>query len=215
MPSGVQSFVDMLCWRWCALSVLFLLGVCSEAQETYFPPRSFGDGEFAKVATDVNAFLLKRLEEPSVFAQARNKFSETYRFLWFRTFHNPIAVRLDVQPDGTGILTIKVADGHAGFPYTVKKLVQNTQRVLSRTQTEAFRKEVEAEKFWAAPTRDRGGPDATDCDSWIFEAARNGDYHLVQRAVPNRLQQSTRVVKKLGLALAIDLGQMDIPKEDR
>ncbi len=197
------------------LVLIFLAASCG-AQETYFPPKVFGEGKRAEFDDDINSFLLKRLEEPSLFTTARNnKSAEVYRFLWFRTFHNPIAVRMDVRPDGTSLLTTKVADGHAGFPRTVTKLIQSTTRSLTREQTETFRRKVTTEGFWKAVSRDTGGPAATDCDGWIVEGVHNGNYHVVERAVPNRKPSTSKLVQSLGRALANELGQMDMPKDER
>jgi len=199
----------------CVFALFVLLGASCVAQETYFPPKAFGEEKWAGREAEVDSFLLKRLEEPSLFTIARNAPVESYRFLWLRTFHNPIAVRMDVQRDGTSFLTIKVADGHAGFPRTVTKLIQNTTRSLSRAQTDAFRKKVRTEGFWEAVSRDSGGPAATDCDGWLLEGSQNGSYHVVERAIPNRLPKTTRMVQSIGLTLAIELGQMDIPEDER
>lgn len=201
--------------RLVVLLVLLLTCTWSAAQEIYFPPKVFGEGRFAKRGAEVDSFLLKRLEEPSLFTKAQSTSAEAYRFLWLRTFHSPIAVRLEVQPDGTSLLTTKIADGHAGFPYTVTKLIQNTTRSLSREQTDAFRRKVQSEGFWSATSRDTGGPSATDCDGWTIEGIKNGKYHVAERSVPNRLPQNVRMVRKLGLMLAIELGGMKIPEDER
>ena len=44
--------------------------------------------------------------------------------MWLRSFHHPVAVRLDIMSDGTGKLTVKIANGAAG--YKPGKLVENT-----------------------------------------------------------------------------------------
>lgn len=108
-----------------------------------FSPKTFGKGQWAESEASVYSFILKKLEEPPLFTKAQNPSAEAYRFLWLRTFHNPIAVRMEVQPDGSSILTIKVADGHAGFPRTITKLMQSTTRSLSRQQTDEFRKKAQ------------------------------------------------------------------------
>lgn len=199
------------------LALFILLGVSSlgVSQEPYFPPNTFGQGQWAESEAGVNSFFLKRIEEPSLFTKAQSKSAEAYRFLWLRTFHYPIAVRVEVQPDGSSVLTIKVADGHSGFPHTVTKLIQNTSRSLTREETNAFRKKVRAEGFWNAATRDTGGPAATDCDGWILEGVSDGKYHIVSRAIPNRLPKTARMIHSLGLMFAIELGRMEIPEKER
>jgi len=198
-----------------ALCLWLAACTCCVAQENYFPPKTFGKGQWAESEASLYSFILKKLEEPPLFTKAQNPSAEAYRFLWLRTFHNPIAVRVEVQPDGSSILAIKVAGGHAGFPRTITKLIQSTTRSLSRQQTDEFRKKAQAQGFWNAATHDKGGPAATDCDGWILEGIEKGNYHVVGRAIPNRLPESSRMVQSLGLMLAIELGQMDIPENER
>lgn len=214
---GVQHYMDMsyLCRSVLALCLWLAACICCVAQENYFPPKIFGKGQWAESEASIYSFILKKLEEPPLFTKAQNPSVEAYRFLWLRTFHNPVAVRMEVQPDGSSILTIKSADGEAGFPRTVKKLIQNTTRSLSRQQTDEFREKAQAQGFWNAATHDKGGPAATDCDGWILEAVEKGKYHVVARAVPNRLPETSKAVHSLGLMLAIELGQMDIPEDER
>jgi hypothetical protein len=115
---GVQRYMDMSYLYRSVLALCLCLGACTccVAQESYFPPKAFGNGQWAESEASLYSFILKKLEEPLLFIKAQNPSAEAYRFLWLRTFHNPVAVRMEVQPDGSSILTIKVADGHAGFP---------------------------------------------------------------------------------------------------
>jgi len=198
-------------------SLFLLLAACSLciAQEPYFPPSVFGEGKWGVFEARIDGFYLKRLQEPSLLTEAQSTSTEAYRFLWLRTFHNPVAVRMELQSNGSSILTIKVADGHAGFPRTVTKLIQNTTRSISREQTDAFRKKVQTEGFWNARSRDIGAPDTTDADGWIFEAVTKGKYHIVTRTIPNTLPETCKTVQNLGLMLAIDLGQLNIPEDER
>lgn len=214
---GVQHNmrVSQLCRSLCALCLSLVACTCCIAQERYFPPKTFGKGQWAESEASIYSFMLKKLEEPALFTTDQKPPSEAYRFLWLRTFHNPIAVRMEVQPDGSSVLTIKVADGHAGFPRTVTKLIQSTTRSLSRQQTDDFRSQVQMLGFWKALTHDNGGPAATDCDGWILEGIEKGNYHVVARAIPNRLPATAQTVHTLGLALAVELAQLNIPEDER
>jgi len=214
---GVQHYMDMPYLFRSVLALCLWLAVCTccVAQENYFPAKTFGKGQWAESEASVYSFILKKLEEPPLFTKVQNPSAEAYRFLWLRTFHNPVAVRMEVQPDGSSILTIKVADGHAGFPRTITTLIQSTTRSLSRQQTEKFRKKAQTQGFWNAATHKKGGPAATDCDGWILEGIEKRNYHVVVRAIAHRWPDTDRMVQSLGLMLAIELGQMDIPEDER
>ena len=196
---SVQHYMDMPYLYRTLLALCLWLGACTccVSQESYFPPKAFGNGQWADSEASLYSFILRKLEEPPLFTKAQKPSVEAYRFLWLRTFHNPVAVLMEVQADNSSILTIKVADGHAGFPRTVTKLIQNTTRALSRQQTDEFRRKVQTQGFWNVVTRDNGGPAATDCDGWILEGVEKGNYHVVARAIPNRLPETSKTVRTL------------------
>lgn len=148
---------------------------------------------------------LKSLQEPSLFAMAEDRGAECYRFLWLRTFHHPIAVRLEVEPDGSGVISTKVASGSAGF--NPGELEKSTMSVMDRQQVKMFQERVDQTGFWRLGQEAK--PGGEDGSQWIIEAVKDGKYHLVDRGSPK-----TGVVRSLGLTLAMDLARMDIPKDE-
>jgi hypothetical protein len=83
--------------------------VAQDAQ--YFPDLSLGDTrQLHDFVVNWYTGQLKALREPSML-QLSKAWAHAYRFLWLRTFDNPVAVRLDVGEDGTSLLTVKVTDG--------------------------------------------------------------------------------------------------------
>src|SRR5678810_56885 len=80
-----------------ALMVVFLasLLITHAAETVYFPK---GKGSWYPNH-------LRAMKEPSLFLQSTNKAVEQYRFLWLRTFHKAIAVR--IRKDNAGI-TLRV-----------------------------------------------------------------------------------------------------------
>ena len=149
---------------------------------------------------------LRALKEPSLLHLADGPLSHSYRFLWLRTFNHPIAIRIDIKPDGTGTLTIKVASGAGG--YAPGTLIENTSHALSGTQVKTFLALVDRVNFWAAPNPvdDQTG---TDGSQWIIEGVRDGKYHVVDRWMPK-----SGVAYDLGVFLAFDLAKMNLPKRD-
>jgi hypothetical protein len=149
---------------------------------------------------------LNALQEPSLYRMAKAPNTESYRFLWLRSFNNPIAVRLDPKPNGTSVLTTKVASGTGGFRPGV--LTENSSRLLTREQTKAFLSKVTEVGFWNAPNpvNDQKG---TDGSQWIIEGVKGGHYHVVDRWSP-----TIGVARQLGLLLAFDLAKIAMPKND-
>jgi hypothetical protein len=189
-------------------AVLFsLLAFTATAQVKYFPTKSAdGDPQLDPFLIRWYSSDLKALEEPSLLELAKSPGSISYRFLWLRTFHNPVAIRLDVMSDGTSILTTKVTNGAGG--YSPGKLIVNSTRKLSLEQLRGFLKSVEKTRFWIMPTLDeeRNGCDGSE---WIIEGVKDGQYHVVTRWSPD-----SGAVRELGLILLSDLAQMKIPEQE-
>lgn len=97
------------------VAALVLVGACASGQE-FFPRGSLGDtpSEHEYIAT-LYSKDLRALLEPSVWELSRRTPAvEVYRFLYLRTFHHPISVRLTTRSDGTAVLTSKETSGHGG-----------------------------------------------------------------------------------------------------
>ncbi len=147
---------------------------------------------------------LAALKEPSLGELSRqDAAAEVYRFLWLRSFDNPIAVRLvvtrDVTRDG-GRLIAKMTSGQGGFE--PGHLVLNRESRLSKEATAWFLAEVKHARFWDVPTRDdsRAKPDGAQ---WIVEGVKQGRYHVVDRSSPDPKDPA----HILGIALLINLAR--------
>ena len=149
---------------------------------------------------------LRALQEPSLFELAKVPDSESYRFLWLRSFNHPIAIRVDLKPDGTGVLTTKVANGAGGFRPGV--LTVNTTRILTKEEVQTILLRISKFGFWQAPNPvdDQTG---TDGSQWVIEGVKKGQYHVVDRWMPK-----SGIARELGLLLAIDLAKLDVPKDE-
>jgi hypothetical protein len=187
-------------------ALMFTAATCSLAQTRDFPKGSLGptpqQDEFKQAWYSSE---LRALQEPSLFASAENRNTECYRFLWLRTFHHPIAVRLNVRPDGSGVLSVKVASGTAGF--SPGSLRENRTVAVNQQQVRAFQIQVDQVGFWRLGREVKSG--GNDGSQWIIEAVKDGKYHLVDRWSPK-----TGAVRSLGLTLAMVVARMNIPKDE-
>lgn len=191
------------------LALLLLLGALSAgfAQEPYFPQGVLEDNAQGD-AFRLNWYSkqLKALEEPSLFQESKRSSAESYRFVWLRTFHHPVVVRVDLQADGSAKVTTKVSSGAGG--YEPGKLVENTSRPLTQQQTEKFLATIQRLQFRELPAHEN--PETAGCDGaqWIIEGVRDGEYHVVDRWSPTK-----GAVHDLGLMFIFGLAQMKIPKD--
>lgn len=206
-----------------AILLLCLTPAVSSAQSgqaAYFPSGSFDDSNADVFMADWYSHELKVLDEQplsKLSGPAAGGAVESYRFLWLRTFDPPVVVRLDVKADGTGTVTAKVADGQAGFPDTSKKIVEKRSRPLTREQTAAFLGQINRTNFWSLTTNidPQDQMDVqTEGSEWVLEGAKGGQYHVVARWSPdvNRMH-GCKAIFDLGMALAVDLAQLKIPKD--
>jgi hypothetical protein len=101
----------------------------------YFPQHTF-DSEPDRDAFVVDWYSkhLAAMQELSLWEILKSPTQHVYRFLWLRTFHAPIVIRLNVNPDGTGVLTTKMTNGKGG--YQAGSLTKNRSETLSEDQTQ-------------------------------------------------------------------------------
>jgi hypothetical protein len=178
------------------------------AQEPYFPKGVLGnDPRSDAFVLNWYSKHLKALEEPSLLQLAKNPSSESYRFVWLRTFHHPVVIRIDIRADGIGELTTKVSNGAGG--YEPGKLIENTSRPLTRQQSEQLVATIKKVQFWELPPHESSETVGCDGSQWIIEGVKNGKYHVVDRWTPGK-----GAVHELGLLFVSGLANMRIPKDE-
>src|SRR5271154_1251824 len=104
------------------LILLLLFAALCIAQEKYFPEHVFyEDKSDIKTGNDLSNGIdkwyseqLRAMNEPSLFELSKDKRVESYRFTWLRSFNHPMAIRLMIQQNGSGILYITENDGAGG-----------------------------------------------------------------------------------------------------
>ena len=190
-------------------AVLVLVACTATAQNPhYFPNLAFDDnqqGNENRVQWYTNH--LKALQEPSLLQDASSG-KQAYRFLWLRSFHNPIAVRVDVNANGTSLLTVKVSNGQGG--YEPGKLIKNSVIALSKDKTDSFLGHVDEVHFWNLPTREpKTDTVGVDGAEWIIESIKDGTYKVVDRWSPEK-----GPVRTLGLMMLIDLAKLKLLYQD-
>lgn len=184
--------------RQIAFGFLLLIACASAtvAQEAYFPK------DFEQFKSDWYTKQLKALKEPSLVALAATHKGESYRFLWLRTFHHPIAVRIDVNSDGTSQLTEKMTSGAGG--YDPGQLVLDKTSTLTKEQTDAFLSTVRNSNLWKMPTTQK--PEGLDGAQWVIELTKDGVYHVVDRWSPRG-----GPVRRTGMMMVHTLAKLKVP----
>jgi len=141
---------------------------------------------------------LKAMKEPSLWESSKKQKTESYRFVWLRSFHNPVSIRIDLHSDGTSLLIRKMTTGVTG---RAGRLIQNETFTLDHSQTSRFLERIEQYRFWKLPPvlEDRGDDGA----QWIIEGVRDGNYHIADRWSPKAGE-----IRVLGLYMVRDLAKL-------
>lgn len=148
-------------------------------RELFFPPKVLAQDQPGN--TFRNNWYSKHLsamKEESLYSP-EGDWIESYRFLWLRSFHNPVAVRL-WKCGSARFISVKELDGAGG--YEPGRLILDRKRELTLEEWNAFRHHLEDSCYWQLPTRDDGG--GLDGAQWILEGVKGGRYHVVDRWTP-------------------------------
>lgn len=183
-----------------------ILATFAMSQDSYFPSGALSDYDKSdSFKARWYSEQLRALDEPSLLKEAKDPALQSYRFVWLRTFHHPVAVRLDIMSDGTGKLTVKIANGAGG--YKPGKLIENKTSSVTQQETGKFLEQVKDAGFWELPSFEK----TSGCDGaeWIIEGAKDGKYHVVDRWTPSK-----GPVHELGMTLAFNFAQLKIPKDE-
>jgi hypothetical protein len=153
----------------------------------YFPKGIFGNtsdkGAFKDFVARWYSSDLRAMHEPSLFEiSSKDTSLVAYRFLWLRTFDNPVAIRISIRPDGTASLTGKITNGAGGYNPGVVTWDKSFE--LSASQVSMFLELLKKAEFWTLPTEVSSF--GVDGAQWIMEGVRNGTYHVVDRFSPQK-----------------------------
>jgi hypothetical protein len=178
------------------------------AEDQYFPTGVLDcDERMDAIRRDWYSKYLRALGEPSLFALSRNDpQAETYRFLWLRSFHRPVSIRLVMKRDRTGLLISKMTSEAGGLE--PGKLIRDETTVIGKHDTGLFAAQLLQFRFWDLPAR--GHAEGIDGAEWILEAVTDGHYQIVDRWSP----PESDPIRKLGMTLMVDLARMHLEPRD-
>jgi hypothetical protein len=147
----------------------------------YYFPRGALDPSRTKVdglLRDWYSKYLRAMLEPSLSCGDRTG-GFAYRFLWLRSFHAPIAVRLE-KTGSSVVLNAVELEGTGG--QAAGEIVKRTQRALSPAEENKFLTRLKQVGFWEMrKNQDRFGMEGAQ---WILEGIDNGRYQVVDRWSP-------------------------------
>lgn len=172
----------------------------------YFPAGLLGPNEWSdQFRAGWYAKHLLAMHEPSLFV-TDDRGDERYRFLWLRSFHHPVAIRVERIGDQRLIIT-KELDGAGG--YAPGKVIVETTRLLSDGESARLEFLLADACFWQMSAEH--GLGGNDGAQWILEGQYAGRYHLVDRWSPQSGSYRKACEYLLQISgLGIDLSSQDV-----
>lgn len=177
-------------------------------RDQYFPTGVLGCGEQSdELLTEWYAKHLKALGEPSLWELSRSDTqARVYRFLWLRSFHRPVAIRVIINSDLTAVAYVKVANGMGG--YEPGPLVRNQRLPVGKHGSALLLSRIIETRFWDLPSR--GEPGGTDGAQWIVEGVTDGKYQVLDRWSP----ADADPIHALGMTFLTDIAGFQLSREE-
>lgn len=146
--------------------------VFDAANRKYFPNilSAFAQAWYANALLAMGEESLQTLPKPTI------KF--VFRFLWLRSFHHPITIRITKYGDGKTTLTAKELSGRGGW-----HLIKDVEVVWTEEQFQQLQQKLSSAKFYNQKSVDTS-VSGFDGAQWIFETNDSGRYHIVDRWSP-------------------------------
>ena len=171
-----------------------LVGLLAVAQTlappVYFPPSYENTVEYCAILgrplprldehrRDWYSKHLRAAGEPSLFERARAGQADVLRFLWLRTFHAPVIVRIEDISEPRPRMIATELSGQGGYaPGTVKRRID---RALTTDEASMLRRQLAIHNPLVLPAGSDSCDAGMDGSQWIIERAADHRYKLVDR----------------------------------
>ena len=175
-----------------------------DSSTLYFPTIIIDQGKESKwYGNTWYSEMLFALHEPVLANYTGNK--EIFRFTWLRSFHNPVAIRIQKLEDDITLI-VKVSNGAGG--YKPGQIIIDKTIPLSIGDWNNFMHKVEKIDFWNLPLNDPSnlGDDGAE---WILEGVTKSKYHFATRWMAGRSEYGD-CCKYL-----LELSKLNVPKEQQ
>lgn len=162
-------------------------------QVKYLPAEFYGQDLFGQIFSNLN-------EQPISSLLQDQREDKIIRLLWIRMGRPNVCVRIMVQGDQAGTLTVKEFRefGFGAVKAAPREISLNHQIVLSSKELKRLSHELGTMKFFELPMNKTNA--CHDCALLVLEVNSGGRYHAVCRDQPNRRDIESLIVRMLKLA---------------
>ena len=151
--------------------------------------------------------ILTQFEEPGMCSpEISVEAKESYRFLWLRSFNNPVLIRLVLDKTGSASLRYKeltregpnIGELTENRSVDVRKLRRQElgDAELAESVLDHFRRRAE-ESFWSLSYKVDDGTVGVDGATWVIEGTKDGRCHLVSRWSPEETDGFRRLAEEM------------------
>jgi len=174
----------------------------SDVLKYYFPVGSLDPSEpyLDGLRREWYSKHLHAMQEPSL-SQGKARADVAYRFLWLRTFHRPISVRIEKSGSLVDLYAVEL-DGKGG--YDPGRILRKTQKVLAEADFERLRAKLSRPEFW----QQKGPENGLDGAEWILESRQEGRYRIANQWMPQSREFRDVCLMFLDLAGFLPMGDI-------
>jgi len=150
-----------------------------DSKPQYFPVGLFSQSpQLSEWRARWYASELRNLEEPSLLKDKIDRGAVTFRFLLIPSFSPSLAIRLVVNPDGTGRLVAKMGTkGESAIEAAPKQATVP----VSANQVRKFLNMLQEAHFWSLQSAKSDSVGGADGEEWLLEGKQNDKYQVVDR----------------------------------
>jgi len=155
-------------------SLLFTANVGSESTNDAFFPPDFDASYYPG--------YLRAAGESSLFARRQEKGLEAVRFLWIRSFQDPVIVRIERTVGQAKLRAIRFRKRFGEQPQAI---ISDRTFEINTASWQEITNKVTQSGFWKLSITDN--ITGFDGSRWVLEAVRDGQYKVVDRWYPNEM----------------------------
>ncbi|HKG59026.1 MAG TPA: hypothetical protein VKB05_04540 [Pyrinomonadaceae bacterium] len=179
LPDVVLPEVAKVDQRYSCFPGLSVRVLKSSNQRDFFPGGALSETiRSARFRNGWYSGQLEAMNELPLAALANE--DESYRFLWLRAFHKPVAIHV-WRTGMRHFIVVKRLNGRGG--YDPGRFDLYWSHSLSENEWDSFMLHLEHSQYWLMPTED--DRIMFDGAQWILEGYREGRYHIVDRQSPD------------------------------
>ena len=135
------------------------------------------------ITNSIVSYYLYGFQEENL-SKSQNKDNYTARFLWLRSFHQPLVFKIEKKADNSFFIMKLTDSGKESYAGTVNAVLI---KKLSDSFINTYDSLLNSNKYWELSPETELDKKMSDGAFWVLEVNKNGKYHIVIRNSPGEL----------------------------